>query len=330
MSWAFRHSRLKAVVLDDVCVGACHTEQRSQESLRQPISFFVPVVGLEMQSSTFVGGHPSTLEALARTQQLSSTQFPVSSDRKVWVGSVPACVSEQELRATLSRYGTISEFFCKADSARLSRGWKWALVTYSSVGEAKFAIDQLNGSSMFSSSDRPLEARFANVKDGSATGLTPRVPVTNTTETSAETAAVSSLQATQNSSNAPADSSGTGFALRPGMGSHHFMDLKSRETKGVVPTADVQSASGEEKRSCSQVKLEKGGRSLWQIYHTPTQVPYYYNSVTRHVQWERPIPPKEHPEAQGQYRQLSGVLQCTSWCTFMFCTCLELPELQGP
>lgn len=260
-----------------------------------------------MQNSTFVGAHASTLDSLARTQQLPSNPLSVSSERKVWVGSIPASVSEQELKATLSRYGTICEFFCKPDNARLSRGWKWALVTYSNVEEARNAIEHIHRSTMFSNGDRPLEARFANVKDGSVVGLTPRVSANITPEDGAETAPIPSVPAPCSASNPLTANSGASTSSVPSVGPHQPLDLRSRESKGVASSTDVQSTNGEVKGSSSQSKVGKTGRSLWQIYHTPAHVPYYYNSVTRHVQWERPLPPKEHPDAQGQYRHHSGM-----------------------
>ncbi|PFH32378.1 RNA recognition motif-containing protein [Besnoitia besnoiti] len=47
-------------------------------------------------------------------------------------------------------------------------------------------------------------------------------------------------------------------------------------------------------------ELIGGPPSLWEVYWTPdTKLPYFYNAITKHVQWQRPLPPKEYVDRLG-------------------------------
>lgn len=46
--------------------------------------------------------------------------------------------------------------------------------------------------------------------------------------------------------------------------------------------------------------LVGGPPSLWEVYFTPdTKIPYFYNAISKHVQWQRPLPPKEYVDQLG-------------------------------
>eukprot|EP00375_Theileria_parva_P002932 XP_765613.1 hypothetical protein [Theileria parva strain Muguga] len=48
--------------------------------------------------------------------------------------------------------------------------------------------------------------------------------------------------------------------------------------------------------------LQDAGRTtLWHVYKDENGVPYYYNSITGHTQWERPIPPLLAVEASTSF-----------------------------
>nr|PUA87124.1 RNA recognition motif-containing protein [Toxoplasma gondii TgCATBr9] len=46
--------------------------------------------------------------------------------------------------------------------------------------------------------------------------------------------------------------------------------------------------------------LVGGPPSLWEVYFTPdSNIPYFYNALSKHVQWHRPLPPKEYVDQLG-------------------------------
>eukprot|EP00922_Rhytidocystis_sp_ex-Travisia-forbesii_P010684 GHVS01015643.1.p1 GENE.GHVS01015643.1~~GHVS01015643.1.p1 ORF type:complete len:295 (+),score=52.03 GHVS01015643.1:61-945(+) len=85
-----------------------------------------------------------------------------STTSKVFIGSIPHTVSEEQLRSEVSQYGSVTQLFYMVDQVQQNRGW--AFVTYSGREEAIRCINAVDSKLQFPGSTRPVEARFANQK----------------------------------------------------------------------------------------------------------------------------------------------------------------------
>ncbi|XP_953570.1 uncharacterized protein TA09685 [Theileria annulata] len=70
-----------------------------------------------------------------------------SVNAKLFVGSIPTNVSEEELKEELSKYGQLVSLFYMPDQMKQNNGW--AFVTFESNQSASNAIDALNGKIVF-------------------------------------------------------------------------------------------------------------------------------------------------------------------------------------
>lgn len=84
---------------------------------------------------------------------------------KIFIGSIPHSVTEEQLRNEVSQHGRITELFYMQDQVQQNRGW--AFVTYSTRDEAIRAINAVDTKLIFPGGDRAVEARFANQKPAS-------------------------------------------------------------------------------------------------------------------------------------------------------------------
>eukprot|EP00922_Rhytidocystis_sp_ex-Travisia-forbesii_P010674 GHVS01015632.1.p1 GENE.GHVS01015632.1~~GHVS01015632.1.p1 ORF type:complete len:314 (+),score=49.28 GHVS01015632.1:64-942(+) len=101
-----------------------------------------------------------------------------STTSKVFIGSIPHTVSEEQLRSEVSQYGSVTQLFYMQDQVQQNRGW--AFVTYSGREEAIRCINAVDSKLQFPGSTRPVEARFANQKPTTLAGPTfppPSVPM---------------------------------------------------------------------------------------------------------------------------------------------------------
>ncbi|EPR57837.1 clustered-asparagine-rich protein [Toxoplasma gondii ME49] len=86
--------------------------------------------------------------------------------KKIFVGSIPHTVTEEEFRKKVEEHGSVTALFYMKDQTEGDRGW--AFVTYETVYDAQNAIEALNEKHLFNDSSGPaLEVRFANQKPGS-------------------------------------------------------------------------------------------------------------------------------------------------------------------
>uniref|UniRef100_A0A3B0N673 RNA recognition motif. (A.k.a. RRM, RBD, or RNP domain)/RNA recognition motif (A.k.a. RRM, RBD, or RNP domain)/WW domain containing protein, putative n=1 Tax=Theileria annulata TaxID=5874 RepID=A0A3B0N673_THEAN len=83
-----------------------------------------------------------------------------SVNAKLFVGSIPTNVSEEELKEELSKYGQLVSLFYMPDQMKQNNGW--AFVTFESNQSASNAIDALNGKIVFESSNVGLEVVYAS------------------------------------------------------------------------------------------------------------------------------------------------------------------------
>ncbi|GAW79673.1 clustered-asparagine-rich protein [Plasmodium gonderi] len=85
-----------------------------------------------------------------------------ANSSKIFIGSIPKDVTEEELKAETSKYGTITQVYYVPATAQSPRGW--AFITYEQRSEAYKAIEALDYKCIFPNSQRPLDVRFASYK----------------------------------------------------------------------------------------------------------------------------------------------------------------------
>eukprot|EP00922_Rhytidocystis_sp_ex-Travisia-forbesii_P010676 GHVS01015634.1.p1 GENE.GHVS01015634.1~~GHVS01015634.1.p1 ORF type:complete len:299 (+),score=47.75 GHVS01015634.1:109-1005(+) len=100
-----------------------------------------------------------------------------STTSKVFIGSIPHTVSEEQLRSEVSQYGSVTQLFYMQDQVQQNRGW--AFVTYSGREEAIRCINAVDSKLQFPGSTRPVEARFANQKPTTLSSPTFPTPTPN-------------------------------------------------------------------------------------------------------------------------------------------------------
>nr|CEL64567.1 TPA: RNA recognition motif domain-containing protein,putative [Neospora caninum Liverpool] len=100
--------------------------------------------------------------------------------KKIFVGSIPHTVTEEELRKKAEEHGTVTALFYMKDQTAGDRGW--AFVTYETVYDAQNAIEALNEKRPFSDDSGPaLEVRFANQKPSSNSSTFQNKPAATST-----------------------------------------------------------------------------------------------------------------------------------------------------
>ncbi|CDJ39281.1 hypothetical protein ETH_00001150, partial [Eimeria tenella] len=82
---------------------------------------------------------------------------------KLFVGSLPRTLKEEELKAFFQNYGNVEEVFVMKDGAT-GQGKGCAFVKMSQKEAAFFAINSLNGKHLWEGCNRPMEVRFAESK----------------------------------------------------------------------------------------------------------------------------------------------------------------------
>ncbi|PFH31954.1 clustered-asparagine-rich protein [Besnoitia besnoiti] len=108
--------------------------------------------------------------------------------RKIFVGSIPHTVTEEELRKKVGEHGGVTALFYMMDQTAGDRGW--AFVTYETVMDAQAAIDAMNDKKIFEGSSTPIEARFANQKPTPKSAVFQDKPASATGAASATTSSV--------------------------------------------------------------------------------------------------------------------------------------------
>uniref|UniRef100_A0A8C9HZW9 CUGBP Elav-like family member 2 n=1 Tax=Piliocolobus tephrosceles TaxID=591936 RepID=A0A8C9HZW9_9PRIM len=85
------------------------------------------------------------------------------NDAKLFVGSLPKDITEEQIRNIFNRYGTVTEIYIMKNSNNLSK--KCAFVTYAFKEQGIFAIQNLNGKIAMENVEKPIEVRFAQSKN---------------------------------------------------------------------------------------------------------------------------------------------------------------------
>lgn len=92
----------------------------------------------------------------------SSTE-PGQDQAKLFIGSIPRTMTEDEVRMFFSTYGTVEEVFVMKDNVQ-NTGKGCCFVKYAYKEEALHAIRSLSGKHTFDKCSRPVEVRFAESK----------------------------------------------------------------------------------------------------------------------------------------------------------------------
>ncbi|CAE7235169.1 Celf1 [Symbiodinium pilosum] len=85
----------------------------------------------------------------------AAVEVSPAAPRKIFVGSLPDGIQEQELRIEFSKYGSIEDLFIKPGC---EPGRQWAFVTFDSPSDAAQAQEATNGKLHMEGSSRPCEA----------------------------------------------------------------------------------------------------------------------------------------------------------------------------
>ncbi|KJP89568.1 hypothetical protein AK88_00779 [Plasmodium fragile] len=90
-----------------------------------------------------------------------------ANSTKIFIGSIPKDVTEEELKTEASKYGVITQVYYVPATVQSPRGW--AFITYKQRSEAYKAIEALDYKCIFPNSQRPLDVRFASYKNNATT-----------------------------------------------------------------------------------------------------------------------------------------------------------------
>ncbi|CAA9990210.1 RNA-binding protein, putative [Plasmodium knowlesi strain H] len=94
-----------------------------------------------------------------------------ANSTKIFIGSIPKDVTEEELKTEASKYGVITQVYYVPATVQNPRGW--AFITYKERSEAYKAIEALDYKSIFPNSQRPLDVRFASYKHNTTSETQP-------------------------------------------------------------------------------------------------------------------------------------------------------------
>lgn len=84
------------------------------------------------------------------------------NDTKLFVGSLPKDITEDDIRNIFSRYGTVTDVYIMKNSNGVSK--RCAFVNYAFKEQGIFAIHNLNGKLVIENAEKPMEVRFAESK----------------------------------------------------------------------------------------------------------------------------------------------------------------------
>eukprot|EP01056_Protomagalhaensia_sp_Gyna25_P000517 Protomagalhaensia_sp_Gyna_25__516@NODE_1242_length_2031_cov_24_608434_g542_i1_p1_GENE_NODE_1242_length_2031_cov_24_608434_g542_i1NODE_1242_length_2031_cov_24_608434_g542_i1_p1_ORF_typecomplete_len595_score103_43RRM_1/PF00076_22/2_3e14RRM_1/PF00076_22/7_9e18RRM_1/PF00076_22/1_1e19RRM_5/PF13893_6/2_5e06RRM_5/PF13893_6/1_4e06RRM_5/PF13893_6/7_6e06RRM_7/PF16367_5/0_017RRM_7/PF16367_5/9_7e05RRM_7/PF16367_5/0_00042Nup35_RRM_2/PF14605_6/1_2e02Nup35_RRM_2/PF14605_6/0_0049Nup35_RRM_2/PF14605_6/0_00097WW/ len=188
----------------------------------------------------------------------AESAYPGQDQAKLFVGSLPRTITEQEVRDIFSTCGQIDEVFIMKDSAS-GQGKGCAFVKFAYKEQALHAIKLLSGMQQLSGAPRPLEVRFAESKKTIAAG----------------------------------QPSGPGFgvagvaqgAVAPGLG-------RPVATQSMMTgqNAGLTGHPGYPTTAANPMMANHNPRTAgpWKEYFTDEGRPYYHNESTQVTQWERP------------------------------------------
>ncbi|SOV82424.1 CUGBP Elav-like family member 2, putative [Plasmodium sp. gorilla clade G3] len=85
------------------------------------------------------------------------------NEAKLFVGSLPKEITEEELRELFNRYGNVTEVYIMKNSNGVSK--RCAFVNYAYKEQGIFAIQNMNGKIATENAEKPIEVRFAETKN---------------------------------------------------------------------------------------------------------------------------------------------------------------------
>lgn len=204
--------------------------------------------------------------------------YPGQDQAKLFVGSLPRNISEDEVRELFSPCGQIDEVFIMKDSAT-GQGKGCAFVKFAYKEQAILAIKTLSGVKHLTGAPRPLEVRFAESKKA----LQSQQPSTGGTA-----APTSAITAGQTPVTGGILENNISYLAGP-------TSITTGSTSGALPTAvaagstlypTAAGASAQPATSFANCNPRSAGQ--WKEYFTDDGRPYYHNEQTSQTQWERP------------------------------------------
>jgi len=205
-------------------------------------------------------------------RQADPTAEPTDDDlaqKKLFIGHIPSGIRNRDLMGVCRRYGTVDSLFYMHDEHGGERGW--AFVEYRHADEAHAAITNLDGRQTFRGASQPVEVRYAQ-------SIRRAQFVPTVSEGEAE------QPLTQ-----PADEP-TGQA---GGRQQQMLVLEEQEAEEASPSYPVvypppPYGSDVPSELLGQPSAPEGRPPLWIRYETSEGVPYYFNTLSRMSQWDRP------------------------------------------
>ncbi|CAI9149462.1 unnamed protein product, partial [Rangifer tarandus platyrhynchus] len=184
-------------------------------------------------------------------QQATSAQEPAHSMIKLFVGSIPRHMREEELQQFFEAYGAVQEVIIIRDgSSGTSRGC--AFIKYKYKEEALHAIRSLHARHVFEGCSRPVEVRFAETRQQQQ----------------------QQHHHHHHLHNAAAHAAAAGAGGAGGGGG------------GTLAAAAAAVAAAAAAAAGSNTHPRQAGP--WKEYFTPDGRPYYHNELANITTWDRP------------------------------------------
>mmetsp|Transcript_97360 Transcript_97360/g.244069 ORF Transcript_97360/g.244069 Transcript_97360/m.244069 type:complete len:545 (+) Transcript_97360:132-1766(+) len=215
--------------------------------------------GLFGQEPLHGGGAPVALQAGPQVVPPRPAATLTQGPRKIFVGSLPDGITENDLRAEFSRFGHITDVFLKMGS---HSGRHWAFITFNTTEEAQQAKMSTDRVLTFPGSLQPCEVIFA--KNQGMFGQNPMNPTP-----------------------APAVAGYAGGGASAGF-------TPGYESYGAVATPQVVAPPQQQPQATVVAPPPPSGSppahlTPWREYKTATGIPYYHNTETGETTWETPL-----------------------------------------
>ncbi|PFH31944.1 RNA recognition motif-containing protein [Besnoitia besnoiti] len=179
----------------------------------------------------------------------TSSCEPGQDQAKLFIGSIPRTMTEDEVRQFFSTYGTVEEVFVMKDNVQ-NTGKGCCFVKFAFKEEALHAVRTLSGKHTFDGCSRPVEVRFAESK----------------------AARQQQLMHQQGMGGGPGMRGPGGGRMNMGGGNMNMAPaMGMNQMSGAVNNNSNPRAAGQ-----------------WKEYFTQDGRPYYHNEYTNVTTWDRP------------------------------------------
>ncbi|EPT32242.1 RNA recognition motif-containing protein [Toxoplasma gondii TgCatPRC2] len=184
----------------------------------------------------------------------TSSCEPGQDQAKLFIGSIPRTMTEDEVRQFFSTYGTVEEVFVMKDNVQ-NTGKGCCFVKFAFKEEALHAVRTLSGKHTFEGCTRPVEVRFAESK-----------------------AARQQQMMNQQAMGGPQGMRGPGrMGNMGGMGASNMGGMGG-PAMGMGSSTQMGTPNNSNPRAAGQ----------WKEYFTQDGRAYYHNEYTNVTTWDRP------------------------------------------